>query len=149
MPLHLRYAKPAKFKLSKSVKIYCICFIRKLHSPTRRRSTAKTSIYHDVDAFDAIQHTVWSNNARRSKLDLNSLLRLPAAVAPLDALEDVGELLDERLVAVGDADVGHVRAPDVVARHALARVVRTQPVLLHLHIKSACFNKAFRKMRMC
>lgn len=47
-------------------------------------------------------------------------------------LEDVGELVEQGLVAEGDADVGHVGARDVVARHPLLHVVRPQPVLLHL-----------------
>lgn len=47
-------------------------------------------------------------------------------------LEDVGELVEQRLVSEGDADVGHVGPRDVVPGHALALVVRAQPVLLHL-----------------
>ena len=47
-------------------------------------------------------------------------------------LEDVGELLHEGLVAVGDPDVGHVGARRVVAGHALALVVGAQPAVLGL-----------------
>ena len=47
-------------------------------------------------------------------------------------LEDVGELLHEGLVSVGDPDVGHVGARGVVAGHALPLVVGPQPAVLGL-----------------
>lgn len=52
-------------------------------------------------------------------------------------LEEVLQLVQERVVAVVQAQVGHVGARDVVAGHALLRVVGAQPVLLHLKIVRA------------
>lgn len=50
----------------------------------------------------------------------------------LDMFEDVGELVEQGLSPVCDADVGHVCASDVIACNALLSVVGAQPVLLHL-----------------
>ena len=47
-------------------------------------------------------------------------------------LEDVLELLDQSLVAVGHSDVGDIGPCDVVACRALLAEVYSQPVLFHL-----------------
>lgn len=69
---------------------------------------------------------------RRRALPPHLLLRRVLHLLLVVHLEDVGQLVQQRLVPERDAYVRHVRARNVVAGDALARIVRPEPVLLHL-----------------